>query len=58
MAGAIRIVKGKYEMKKGSIRMHGDDVTMFGDGYTKIVYLHQSYVLTNENQNSYSEKGK
>jgi hypothetical protein len=56
MGGAIRVAKGKYVFHKGSLRMHVDDSTLFGDGYTKIVHLHQPYILTNESVSTSSKR--
>jgi len=49
MGGAIRVARGEYFL--GSfIKMHGENVTLFGNGFTEIVFLQRPYVLTIEGQ--------
>jgi len=52
MGGAIRIVSGDYFLDS-FIRMHGDDVVLFGDGHTETMYLQRPYTLTNESLSTF-----
>lgn len=47
MGGAIRVVRGDYHFT-GFIKMRGEDIVLYGDGHTEMIYLQRSYKLTNE----------
>jgi len=46
MGGVIRIKKAEYFLNS-SLRMHGENVILFGDGYTYVIHLESPYRLTN-----------
>jgi len=52
MGGAIRVVRSDYFFNR-SVRMHGEDVVLFGDGYTETIYLQRPYLLTNESLSAF-----
>jgi hypothetical protein len=45
MGGAIRIKRSEYFLSS-SIRLHGNDVILFGDGKNLIMYLQNPYYLS------------
>jgi hypothetical protein len=45
MGGAIRIKRSEYFLSN-SIRLHGNDVTLFGDGNNLIIHLQSPYYLS------------
>lgn len=44
MGGAIRITPAEYFLGD-FLHMHGEDITMFGDGYTIVVFLEKPISL-------------
>lgn len=49
MGGAIRITSAEYFIDR-FIHLHGDDVTMFGDGVTVVLHLEQPIPLKEQNK--------
>ena len=46
MGGGIRVKRADYFLNN-SILMHGENVIIFGEGYTETIYLKRPYILTN-----------
>jgi len=49
MGGAIRITSAVYFIDR-FLQLHGDDVTMFGDGITVVFHLEQPIFLKEHNK--------
>jgi len=47
MGGAIRVKRGEYFFKS-SVLLHGEDITLFGEGRKNTIHLQRSYILTNK----------
>ena len=55
MSGAVRITPAEYFLSS-FIRMHGEDITLFGDGSTTVIYLKQPVSLKVQSQNETKRK--
>jgi len=51
MGGAVKVKRAEYFLSS-FIRMHGEDVTLFGDGYNETIFLQRPYTLTDESLNT------
>jgi hypothetical protein len=49
MGGAIRITPAEYFIDR-FLHLHGDDITMFGDGVTVVFHLEQPIFLKEHNK--------
>jgi hypothetical protein len=49
IGGAIRITSAEYFIDR-FIHLHGDDITMFGDGVTVVFHIEQPIHLREQNE--------